>query len=287
MAFDKNNLKIDQNLVYLYIVYGLPGSGKTTFLYKTFDFFKPDRDFQFFNMDFFVKSGRTDLKAFFKERFSPRYMGYGQEYTFVVDGLFLTPKDVTEFVDKMAEFYDRCYFAVQLYIWKENREACLNNDEQRLEDGTRDVPSADTIKNAVYVVPQEKDLVSNNPRVEYLKPEFKDVHYANNYEKFFNRYNVNNDEMRSEEWRVGGSERSFYRDERSVDAEEAKDFDNLDKFLETMCPDISFLLYKKIKRECVTLEKRESYDYYSSYTYNYWRCDLKKLYQILTENNLL
>ena len=116
MAFDKNKLKIDQNLVYLYIVYGLPGSGKTTFLYKTFDFFKPDRDFQFFNMDFFVKSGRIDLEAFFKECFSPRYMGYGQEYTFVVDGLFLTPKDVTDFVDKMAEFYDRCYFAVQLYI---------------------------------------------------------------------------------------------------------------------------------------------------------------------------
>ena len=56
MAFNTKKLAIDQNLVHLYIVYGLPGSGKTTFLRKKFDFLKSNRDFEFFNIDFYMSN---------------------------------------------------------------------------------------------------------------------------------------------------------------------------------------------------------------------------------------
>lgn len=289
MAFNTKKLAIDQNLVHLYIVYGLPGSGKTTFLRKKFDFLKSNRDFEFFNIDFYMSNLEKykNLESYFKKTLEPYYLDYGKEYNFVVDGLFCTPDEILSFVNKIAEYYGNCVFEVQVYAWNEDRDACLNNDEQRLEDGSRGCPAANTIKNAVFVPLTDDDLHSENDRICYLPIEHQTVQRATTYEKFFNRQQTNNDELCSIEWCVGGERRDCYGNTSGAWTDDARDFDELDEFLEQVCPQISFLLYKKIKRECVTLEKRHENDYYGYYDYNYWRCDLKKLYQILKDNDIL
>ena len=292
MAFNTKNLPIDKNVVNLHIVYGLPGSGKTTFLHKKFDFLNPDPDFEFFNMDYYMTEPEKypTLESCFENSYKKRYMEnrFGDDITFVVDGLFRCPSDVHSFVNKMANYYDNCFFNVTVYAWNENREACLNNDEQRLTDGTRGCPSADTIRNAVYVPLTYDDLrCGDTNRVYYMPVQYQTVRRATTYDKFFNRWHTNKDELKSQEWCVGGETRDCYGNSSPAWTEDARDFDELDEFLEQVCPQISFLLYKRIKRECVTLEKRHDGDYYGSYDYNYWRCDLKKLYQILKDNNVL
>lgn len=287
MAFNKKDLPIDKNLVHLYIVYGLPGSGKTTFLHKKFDFRKAERDFEFFNMDFYSTNQEKypTVESYFKNAFNKAYIGNGQEYNFVVDGLFRCPSDVHCFVNNMANYYDNCFFEVKVYAWNEDRIACISNDEQRLDDGTRVFPSADTIKNAVYVPLTYNDLrCGDSDRIYYLPVDYQTIHKATAYEKFFNPRNMNNDELRSEKWCVGGETRDCYGNTSPARTEAARDFEELDTFLERVCPEISFLLYKKIKRECVTLEKQHNGDYYGSYDYNFWKCDLKKLYQILKDS---
>ena len=282
------NIPIDKNLVRLYIVYGLPGSGKTTFLRKKFDFNKPERDFNYFNLDFYKdnKEKFPTIAHFFKKVLNRDYMSFGEEYNFVVDGFFQSPSLLVCFVSDLARYYSDCFFEVYVYAWNEDRDACLNNDERRIEDSSRKCPSADTIKNATFVPLTIGDLkCGDTERIRYISVEYQTVPRASAYEKFFNRTgSQNGDFLKSQEWCIGGTEYSYEGNSRPVYTEEAHDFVELDEFLERECPDISFLLYKKVKRECVTLEKRHSSDYYSSYDYNYWSCDLKKLYAILKDN---
>lgn len=240
MGFNKKDLPIDKNLVRLYIVYGLPGSGKTTFLRKKFDFDKwpGDRDFVFFNLDFYKdnKEKFPTISHYFKKTLNKDYMSCGQEYNFVVDGFFNCPSYVQCFVADIARYYDNCFFEVQVYAWNEDRDACLNNDERRLADGTRSCPSADTIKNAIYVPLTYNDLrCGDSDCIYYLPVEYKTVQRATPYEKYFNRTGQkNNDELCSAEWCIGGESRDYLGNSSPAYTEEAKDFVELDEFLERM-----------------------------------------------------
>lgn len=54
-----------------------------------------------------------------------------------------------------------------------------------------------------------------------------------------------------------------------------------------LCPNISFLNYKKVRKECCGVEEYNDNDYYSSYTKNRWICDLDKLTSIIDEMGLI
>lgn len=66
-------------------------------------------------------------------------------------------------------------------------------------------------------------------------------------------------------------------------ADETPDFTELDDYLEEIYPTISFLTYKKIKKECVDVEQYIDRDYYSTTENAYYRCNLEKMFEIIKE----
>ena len=73
-----------------------------------------------------------------------------------------------------------------------------------------------------------------------------------------------------------------------LDAEIEPEFESLDQTLELICPNISFLDYKKVVRGCVDTEDRVDREYYGNYT-NYARKQVKlgSLYDTLLKLELL
>jgi len=73
-----------------------------------------------------------------------------------------------------------------------------------------------------------------------------------------------------------------------VSDEQPEELTDLDKILESVCPDISFLQYKNISRAVVENFSYTNNEYYGNVTNHAGKeCDLKKLYNTLIEKNLL
>lgn len=93
------------------------------------------------------------------------------------------------------------------------------------------------------------------------------------------------------EWRTGGlSGGNCWGDKPSyaVDADPVPDMDLLDEFLEEVCPNLSFMSYKRILRNVVEQDSRTSYEYYGNYTnYGIKKVYFLKLYDALKSEGLL
>ena len=73
----------------------------------------------------------------------------------------------------------------------------------------------------------------------------------------------------------------------SDDGELEPEFDDLDKILEIICPEVSFLQYKKILREVIKNNSYRDDDYYGNYTNIAQKYVLlKDLYNALNSRNL-
>ena len=95
----------------------------------------------------------------------------------------------------------------------------------------------------------------------------------------------------SVEWRTGGmSGGNCWGDEPSysVDADEVPEMTMLDEFLEEICPEITFLQYKRVMRELIESDSRTEYEYYGNHTnYGIRRVNFRKLYDRLVEVGVL
>ena len=112
----------------------------------------------------------------------------------------------------------------------------------------------------------------------------------NKYEGIFkplrNRYwseKLGRDTMTSEEWRTGGTLCSYDGWESEIEPEkQPQSFTEFDDLLEKYCPGISFLTYKKLYNECVTIEDGYENDYYGgTQYYSVYCCNLELLYEML------
>lgn len=67
------------------------------------------------------------------------------------------------------------------------------------------------------------------------------------------------------------------------------EFEDLDLLLEAICPDVSFLNYKKLMKESLMETGSETeYEYYgNSTTYSYKQIELKKLYDALVKVGII
>ena len=155
------------------------------------------------------------------------------------------------------------------------------------DGGRRDLSSSATILNAKY----------EKINMDYLNSELcdegvvsievipKQVVLKQGWERYF-RHSITVDEdgkMRSNKWCTGGAYGNCWNDSMSpVSAENPVDFTALDKLLEEICPNITFLHYKKITKECVETESSYEADYYGGGChYANWVCDLRTLYSVL------
>ena len=95
--------------------------------------------------------------------------------------------------------------------------------------------------------------------------------------------------MTSEKWCTGGTICCWDGSEYNCTPEkQPTNFIEFDKLLEKYCPDISFLKYKSIYNECVTIEDDYECDYYGGReNFNIYCCDLNRLFELLVESGYI
>ena len=107
-------------------------------------------------------------------------------------------------------------------------------------------------------------------------------------EKYVLNYTARGDCLISNTWSLGGTYGSCWDDQlHSISAEpQPASFVEFDNLIEKIDPNIGFLKYKKIYNNCVEISTYRDHDYYGGSTENaQFKCDLKKLYNMLEEYN--
>ena len=249
----------------IHLMVGLPGSGKSSWAKNNIN--------KVINLDNY--NILTDSDEVEREIGYSLWFG-SVEKDICIDTLITTNVGLNKLIEIVKKRFNRSINNVKfiIHFWKENRELCLKNDE-----GRRDISSGVTIRNAPLEYP---NISITNVKYEIVEHE---VYEKTFYEKKFVKYS---DILKSERWSVGGSWCNCWGDSGTIEPDEPKEFDEFDNLLEELCPNITFLQYKKIRKECVTCEEDSERDYYGGCEYfNYWSCDMKKLYDKLVEFNLI
>jgi len=309
--------KIDKQIFNLHILVGLPGSGKTywaTHNYPT-SYMSNHTGRMIVNLDKYINQSAWIIKALNEEFINYLRELHYDELDICIDGPIFSNDNVCDFINAFMSYVETnsghglgsidYHMNIIIHQWNENRDACIHNDNAR----NRDIKASVTIKNTPYKKIDLKhiyDYITNLINLEYpdkditfnVKPIIQhEVMMTTNYEQIFepacdNKYGHGNDEqgryMYSEDWSLGGEWGNCWGGHGNVAGEEPKEFVELDDFLEKICPNISFLQYKKIKNHCVEMIEWHVPDYYSSGTDDAcWRCDMRKLYDMLKEMNYI
>lgn len=226
-----------------------------------------------------------------------------------IDGLITTMNDldkvITDTLNYIHNRYDGCDYQVNLYIhqWNEDRETCLHNDRLRMKSGERNESSETTIRIRPYEYIQKKQLQKykdEDNHVVSIKVESHTVKNIDTYDTIFapligydktdyhNNTSKKTQYMYSESWSAGGSWGDCWGNEGTISPDSPLDFREFDDLLMKICPDISFMNYKKLLNECTETEKYSEYDYYGGREYRQrWKCDMKRLYELLNEMNYI
>ena len=268
--------------VKLEILMGLPASGKTTFGEQEQK--KNSYSLHLINMD----DIREEL-YYEKDASIHRCIEKGMSNrknrninTIMVDGLFLTNEHLKQVITAVADYYGEV--DVIIHRWEEDRETCVKND-----GGRREAKSINTILNAKY---EEVDIDALNDVIKewdckITKVVNHKVQLKEDWYRFFkgHTYFGKDGKLRSYKWITGGAYGNCWDNHLSpVTPDDPLEFDALDELLEEVCPEITFLHYKKIRKNCVSTEESYESDYYGGGTNHMnWVCDLRELYNVLEE----
>lgn len=279
---DGTEIKID-------ILVGLPGSGKTYYANTMHKL----NDAQVVDFDLYQKNYPG------LEKIITRHCDLWNPYIYLIfDGLFTTNDSQTKIITEWVDFLtknkiNKCVTEIRFIYFEENREFCLINDSYRDESRR----ATNTIKTGKLELPKINLLSqtfkdSNCNFKMILKEVYCMSNYDGNFGKYKNEYwsnKLNKDVLVSEKWCVGGC--NNYYDGTSYPCEVEKQpssFKEFDELLLKFYPNISYLMYKKFFDECVTIEEDSDYDYYNGrQDYEFYCCDLRKLFDLLLENNCL
>ena len=255
---------------------GLPGSGKTTF---ALEYVARNRKSCIIDLDT-IKNNLSQDEKEQRILMKIKHCRYCEEIIF--DGLILTVKEV-EYLSKLVrKFYS--IDDIYIDIWKVNREQCLINDQIR----GRNNLATETIRNTKFVIPKKSDF--NDIKANFIKYQLHEVYCQPEFEKFFIEKNIeiqNKKYLYSDTWSLGGIVYGWDGSSRIIEAETPRDFTEFDDLLFQICPNITFLMYKKLKNETVDIEERPSMDYYTNCREAFYRCNLQKLYDLLKKYNLI
>lgn len=290
----------------VHILCGLPGSGKTTWAENQCSLDEGNR--AIISLDRYRKDRNITIKDIIRVN-SHDFIDSEDVY---IDGLFLTQKQVNDFVHDLVEcletdedFFLRSPDKLDIIIeyWAENREACESNDIDRVNSGARDERSISVIKNAVYeriFIEYVEDTIDqfygceaehrNGPKMEVsVKLCVHETEKYSNSEKYIHdNYNVVGDVLKSEEWSLGGTWGNYLGHRGTIEADERPEFEELDKILEHIAPNITFLQYKSLLKNHVKIVETEHIGYYGGReTRAHYEANIKEIYNWLKTNNLI
>lgn len=246
----------------LHLTVGLPASGKTTWGREFYESERRNnRKEKTTVMELDNLARAWDCKNY-KEVINHQYFKRNLVANTIIDGLFLTEKDVAKFITLLKEI-NVTVEAVTLHIWNVDREACIWNDLYR-----RDTNSAITISNG------EVDPF-NNEQLGRLKDEFgctfsrrrHDVVKKEPWQVFATKYDIRPNEkgvITSETWSGGGDWCDCWGDCREIDPEMAPHYmDELYDILEKITG--SSPKANDLHAELFDIVVEEEYDYESDY----------------------
>lgn len=304
------------------LVHGLPGSGKTTLLKNLVSKKLHNKEeAEYLDLDS-IRYGKQDLDS--KIRDAIMYNDYDRRhndnvwYNFnakksivYVDMLCLTNQNLADLIYALMKRYmhkvDTKMFDFTILDFEGDPEICVKNDMIRsladpsrsaratIETETFEEVDADLITSLVAEQVATGINTTCDFNVKTKKVPVWNSDEASSYERtkayVYSAANilgsVDDNILRGESWTIGGKEWSYTGDEWAVGGQEPEEFNTFDKIMESICPNISFLNYKKIRKECCDIEEYHESDYYSSYTKNRWICNLDKLTSIIDEMGLI
>jgi hypothetical protein len=277
--------------MYKFVIgYGLPGSGKTTYLRSFQDKLVHNGYYSrnsYFNCDELLKLKKEkSLLNLLSEDISylvKRHYFEKKEYYVIIDALITTNKDLKNVLELIKKIIGEKEYDVSIEWWEEDRDSCVWNDEYR-----RDTNSI----NSIMTLPYEKvDMQSLKEELNIPIRATKHTVIRKSKEKHFaQEKNICNDRgiLTSERWCLGGNCCDCWGGDYVVHEDIPVNFTEFDVMLEEICPNISFLKYKKIWAECVTIETENENDYYGgSVKYARYQCNIEEVIRILLEMEIL
>ena len=282
----------------LHVLSGLPGSGKTTFAQQYeptyLDHYagyrrenpKVKKPAEIIDYDAIYRKAGRSCNIELVSKVPINNIKY--EYM-ILDGLFITQADVECVIGaylnnpKFTEKYT--VEKIIIDVWKTNKESCIWNDRAR-----RDVRGYCAELSIRTMNPERIDIKAIEEKFGVkTKLELHDVVRAPAYKVMIaenDMRNVCGKYLESDGWCLGGKSYSWTGEEFLISPEHPLNFDEFDNLMEKICPQITFLQYKRLYAKCVTKEERSSGDYYTNAREGYWRCNLEKLYEMLEEMGL-
>lgn len=264
----------------LHILVGLPGSGKS---FWAEEFKKNNRSAFIVDFDRIEKYHKKDHEQIYQT-----LKEWYPAYETIIDGLFLTEKDVIAIMNDYLSIFSGKYDfqEITIHYWEPNVQACLINDMFR-----RRVSASATIKNFKLQKPSlitlmEECAVHGIP-INLVSHQTVSKSIGRIWAECNGAYPETNGDLHSSSWTLWCTHRSLDGSNYAGSAEEPENFDELDKLLEEACPNITFLQYKRIITPLIEQLSRDIVDYYTSGEEGYWSINCDKLYNALLENGII
>lgn len=310
----------------LHILMGLPGSGKTTYakFYKyakrdymgrivstddmldieAFDssseyqsriaIIDLDEVFQIYGNSLRNKDGKitsTTLGRAINEWYHKNsHQYFSSKDDVYVDGLILNHQDCKLVIDTFLFGRISSTFPsinkVIIDFWTPDIELCLWNDR-----GRRTQNSDITIKTSKLTRPNIgvlREEYGSELTIQFVPHEIVKKPGYRILVDSIKSVSVIGDKIYSDSWCLGGESWGWDGSKRPISADEPPtEFKEFDSVLMEICPNISFLQYKKLYSLSVSVEELTDSDYYSRTNSARYVCDLRKLGEGLKELGII
>lgn len=281
------NLKLEVN-----ILVGLPHSGKTHWAKQNFHVPIWSRSHSNVYLDLDGVDKRSNIQLNLHELFENNYLNYieNDTYSICIDYDCLTLVDIGLLVDATNRYFKNHYKSCEIYYvihqWEYKITQCVNNGKI-ISKYRKDFDT-------------KMNLIVNSKPYDFSIEDLKKLHEKCRIEKHgvptLGIYDVlfaplgheGTNYLCSESWTTGGTCNDCWGGSYNIQSENPRNFTEFDELIEKIYEDISFIKYNKLKAACVTMEEDHEYDYYGGCQYYaYWKCDLRKLYDMLIEMGII